>query len=683
MATGSAEPAGDQLISVWNMVTGQLFRELKGHLSDITSLAFSPDGTRLVSGSMDGSIKWWDLGSKQRPFFLGRSGARLQAIAARADGVFVAMVSGSHGKPAMLELWNMTTGQREWTQDASEDFAGSVLFSPDGREIITAGGIIGKKGEIKTWNALSGMLLDSWTTDFTCYGLAINADGTLLASAGGNRFSAGKQQPKNELKIWDRRKGGLLHNLGSGTGETTTTVAFHPDGTRCVSGTRDQFTIWDSISGQPLRTVSAHDGPINHIACSPDGKYIVTGGNDALRIWNAEDGEWIANLDGHQGLIYALAFSPDGARLVSSDNRSSIRIWDLVSHEQLLKLEAPDAAVTSLAFAHDNCLVGGRSDGRIQVWRGANSGAIGSVGGASAAGSSDDVQPQWCLPGVRKSIRRTEASSEIKLWETATGRLLHHLHGLKPGGAPRSFAFDPASTLVAASQESQLGLSEEILIWEIATGQVVHRISDPGHANLLGFSNDGNRLVAWGLGRGANAWDLISGKPVPTQPGDEIQKPDAISPDLRFTAIPIGTRIRLIANQPPSQLETVLRRQWNHPVILNRHLQVQAHQRAGRAYAAWFELDRRLFEMERPTPEDFRLRNLALLAALKQFPEHRMLKRLVAQLLIAHPETIVKPADLIPSLVEALPVETRHRHFFKNWVDCISATARWTMLSPH
>ncbi len=653
VATGSAAGVGGHVISVWNSATGQLVRELKGHIGHITSLAFSPDGTRLVSGSVDGSIKIWDVAPQSRPFLLGTRGASLQAIAARKDGAFVATVHGEAGKASVLDPWNMTTGQRERSWEVAQEFAGCVVFSPDGREIITAGGIIDKIGEIKTWDALTGKLLSEWQADLPCMALAISPDGPMLVSAGSNLFSENfEKEPKSELKVWDRRSGKVLHNLRNGESHFYA-VAFHPDGTHFVTGSRGDFTIWDGKRGQVVRTVHAHDSPVYRIAYSPDGQYLVTGSSDALRVWNAANGEWIADLEGHAGLIYALAFSPDGTRLVSSDNRASVRVWELASRQQLLKLDTPDATVTGLVFGHDNCLVGSRSDGRIQVWLARTRAASIRLEGHRYKVRATMFSPNGAYLISGNQSLRQEIPSEVKLWDTATGQLLHNLQGLKPGGI-RAFAFHPASTLVAASHYSQSGVAEEIVVWNVATGQLHLRISHPEVlGGLLGFSADGKRLVAWGAGV-LKAWDLTSGALVPAQVGDSTQESEAISPDQRFIAFPIGTRIHLVPNQPPSELEVSLRRQWNESVIPQRTSQSRLHLQAGRAYAAWFEAERNLFETEQPKPEDYRLRDDALLAALKQCPKHLSLVRSAARLLIARPDTNLKPADLLPILADEM-----------------------------
>jgi WD40 repeat protein/serine/threonine protein kinase len=659
VATGSAAAGGEFAISVWNTATGQLVRELKGHLGHITSLAFSPDGSRLMSGGADGNIKCWDVEQKPRAFYLGGPGDSLRGIAARKDGAFVATVRSMGGKAGMLDLWNMTTGKLERAWAVSKDIVECVAFSPDGSEIITAGGVVDKSGEIKRWDASTGKLLGEWQTDLPCFALALSPDGNFIVSAGSNLFSAEyEQQPKAELKVWERGSGKLLHNLQTGT-TPIFAIAFHPDGTHFSCGSRGQLTTWDVKSGQVLRTVHAHDAQVYRVAYSPDGKYIATGSNVSLRLWNAADGELIADLEGHtSGLIYALAFSPDATRLVSSDNRGSVRVWDLTTRQQLLKLATPDATVTGLAFGYDNCLLGCRSDGRIHVWP-----APLQATSTRLEGHRYNVRVTMFSPNSAYLLSankegRPEIPSEVKLWDTATGRLLHDLQGLKPGGV-RLVAFHPQATLVAASADSRIGTSDEIVVWDVATGQIHLHITDPvSFGDLLGFSNDGNRLLSKSS-RGVKAWDLTTGLVVPAQPDDTVfYEAVAMSPDRRYTAYPVGTRIHLAQNRMPSELELSLRLEWNTPPTRVRSQLTRLHMQAGRFYAAWFEAERKLYETETPTADDFRFRDDALLAALKQCPKNQALLRSAARLLISRPETNLKASELIPLLADTTTQNT-------------------------
>ena len=108
------------------------------------------------------------------------------------------------------------------------------------------------------------------------------------------------------------------------------TLAFSPDGTMLVSGSRDKtIKFWEIPSGQLIRTVEAHDGGVHTVTFSPDGKVLASCSDDTtIKLWDSSTGNLICTLQGHTGPVRSIAFSSDGRRLVSGSHDKTVRLWE-------------------------------------------------------------------------------------------------------------------------------------------------------------------------------------------------------------------------------------------------------------------------------------------------------------------------------------------------------------------
>ena len=258
-----------------------LFYELQGHKGSVNSVAFSPDGRNIVSGSADSTLLIWDAASGQRGFIRQHSDL-VKSVAFSPDGRRI--VSGSadntlrlmydSGEPIGLPILRYFSG-------GSRGHTGwviSVAFSPDSRRIVS-----------------------------------------------GSR--------DNTLRLWDGGNGKSIGSPLQGHTGSVNSVAFSPlDDRLIVSGSTDNtLRLWDATSGKPIGSpLQGHTSSVNSVAFSPDGRRIVSGSRDnTLRLWDATSGKPIGSpLQGHMGSVNSVAFSPDGRRIVSGSADITLRLWD-------------------------------------------------------------------------------------------------------------------------------------------------------------------------------------------------------------------------------------------------------------------------------------------------------------------------------------------------------------------
>jgi WD40 repeat protein len=256
------------------------FYALQGHKKSVYSVAFSPDGSRIISRSIDNTIRISDSAS---------------------------------GKPLSQQLQSY-----EFLASVS-----TVAFSPDGRRIVS--GSVDKT--IRIWDAASGKPLSQPLQGHK------DAVRSVAFSPDGRRIVSGSSD--NTIRIWDAASGKPISLPLKGHTDWVWDVAFSPDGRRIVSGSSDDtIRIWDAASGKPLsQPLQGHTDQVNSVAFSPDGRSIVSGSrDDTLRIWDATSGKTLSQpLRGHTSAVNSVAFSPDGRRIVSGSIDGTIRIWDAAS----------------------------------------------------------------------------------------------------------------------------------------------------------------------------------------------------------------------------------------------------------------------------------------------------------------------------------------------------------------
>ena len=315
----------DRTLKLWDAATGRLIRTFEGRI-DISSVAFSPDGKRLASGGFNGA-NLWDAatGHMQRVLEEG-SWKGIDSIAFSPDGAQVLLASDK-----MLKLYNAETGRVIRTFKGHTAAVTSVAFSPDGARLLSGS----EDKTLKLWDATNGRLLRSLR------GHSDRVTSVAFSRDGARILSGSKDET---LMLWDARTGRNLRTY-KGHGESVASVAFSPDGARAVSASTFKLGVWNIGSGQLERLWDPEQQVLNSVAFAPDGATVVAGGgHNILKLWNPANGKLLHNLGSELPFVRSVRFSPEGTHILSnvlpwieaySTSRGDVRLWDAVTGQLL------------------------------------------------------------------------------------------------------------------------------------------------------------------------------------------------------------------------------------------------------------------------------------------------------------------------------------------------------------
>ena len=464
----------DQTVRMWDASSGRELPPLIGHSSFTLSVAFSPDGQRIVTGSQDQTAKVWDVASGKEVLTFKGHKAQICSVAFCPDGQRV--VTGSDDGTA--KLWEAATGKELITFRGHGGPVKCVGFSPDGRRVVTSGEgqtadiwdatvdreVLTLKGQQPFLEALlarKGKVIP--TGPITC--LAFSPDGQRIIATSEDQ----------RARVWDSASGKELFSVNGAW-----SAAFSPDGQRFVTVGGDVFEtvngisrklssvkVFEAAGGQELLTLIGHSNGIWSVAFSPNGQRIATGGLDGTAmVWEASSGKELLTLTPEQehGLgwsIYSIAFSPDSRRIVTGSGDQTAKVWEVASGKELLTLKGHRAPVNSVAFSPDGQqIVTGSDDGTAEVWDADSGKEVLTLNGHSG--------PVKCVVFSPDSQRVSTGSSDrsAKLWDSASGKELLTLKG--HDGPVTCVAIAPEGNRIATGSEDGT-----IKVWTAASKEQV------------------------------------------------------------------------------------------------------------------------------------------------------------------------------------------------------------------
>jgi WD40 repeat protein len=389
--------------------------------------------------------------------------------------------------------------------------ASYFAFSADGKLLAaTAYGV----PELRLWEVSSGKEL--WRAQFPrvhTYGagmrpLAFSPDGKWIAMGCAD----------TSIRLWDTASGRATHRLECG--KPMVDLAFSPDGkVLAARGPAGGIGLWDPAGGRSLGTWGKSVW-VGQLAFSPDGKTLTAlvpvDGKFGAASWDVAKGEQRGShvLDPDEG--FAGALSPDGALYaVPTKDGKTIRLLATDSNKEVCRTEGEASCPAGVAFSADGrALTATTHDGTVRVWEAATGKLLHRL-----TGLSSPVERVALSPAGRVLLTVQRADLAIHLWDVAKGKELHAFPGHRTGPLAVAFSGD-GKTVLTASHDWRRGTPVSawddwsLRRWDPETGKELGVTSrDPkGEVHYCAFSPDGSRLATVLHDGTLRLWDAGAGK---------------------------------------------------------------------------------------------------------------------------------------------------------------------------
>jgi WD40 repeat protein len=305
-------------IHVWNAGDFKEITRFHAHQRGVRSVAFSPDGTRFVSGGMDDTVRAWDTRMfDDNAVPLKSHTSDISSLTFSVDGIHMMSRLPEFGLPATVRVWNV----RRFEELGQVECASLFVFSPTSARAV----VQQEDMSLSLWN-LSPLekILDLST----------------LQSTGDRRVES---------------------------------ISYSPEGTHIVCGMpRGTIEILNAVNLERLATFEAHSSPVLDVRFSTNGTRLVSrSASDGIRVWRADTLDRMGEIALHQGSVECMAVSPLGTHVVAALHDKTVRVWSTVTFEELTSLEFGSDGylpATHVAFSPDGRCILARRFSKTRVW---------------------------------------------------------------------------------------------------------------------------------------------------------------------------------------------------------------------------------------------------------------------------------------------------------------------------
>ena len=512
------------------------------------TFVYSRDGDTLASWGQGGSVQLWNAVTGQNIHTI-EGQYNNYCFAFSPDGSTIAYsIRAMPEISNKVHLWDVTSSKYKKTLTGHKYLIESIIYAPDGKTIASMSPQDGRppgstKTDILLWDAETGNLKHTLTYDKYVHLITYSPDGKTLAVAADSQFFLWDSQ----IFLWDVVSGKLKHKLLGGA-----PFVYSPDGkTIAVNGFLNTISLWNAVSGRPLRSLNGPWG-VTPLQYSPDGKTLIglDKYNNTVCIWDVDTAKLKHTFTyKHSSDVKSLAYSPDGKTLASGGNAGMIRLWDVASRTQRLKLNG-SSMIETIAYSPDGkSIATDNGQNEVLLWD-ARNGKLKQT--LQLDGSHFHVHSIAYSPDG-KTLAINGSENTIELWDVLNGTHKQTLTGhTKPVS---SLAYSPDGKTLASGSSGT-----NIFLWDVSTGEHKRTLSGNTRAvSTVAFFPDGTTLASVSYYGNLHLWDLESGQVKFTI--SQIGHPVAYSPDGMMLASERGDGFIDLRNAHTGKLKKALKLQ--------------------------------------------------------------------------------------------------------------------------
>lgn len=351
----------DNNIIHWNLSNGEILETFKGHNNVVYGVAMVD--FRFVSGSSDGTLRYWDLASGAQVNRLNIDGA-VSGIYPLGENEEMTVVAGSYN--GQVEILDHTLTPLR-TITPPEEMLG-LDVNPARDLLVTGAG--GDEGVISVWQFSDGVLQKEKAFGFRIYDLSLHPEGEWIAFVG-NSGNVGLWNWKTDE---ERTIATATSAQLAAQNPLIRTVQFSLDGTQILTagsgGISNNVFLFDFASGELVQTYTGHQGTVYSVAFSPDGRYIASSSEDnSIIVWHITQDEPSLSLYGHTGDVIAMRFSSESRFIISGGVDNTVRLWDIESGSEIQRFDTKSSLFSVSIDAQSQTIFSGDTEGNLQRWQ--------------------------------------------------------------------------------------------------------------------------------------------------------------------------------------------------------------------------------------------------------------------------------------------------------------------------
>jgi WD40 repeat protein len=540
---------GDGVLNWWEVSSGRCLRSIPAHVGSVLAVSVSADGSHALTGGRDATLKLWEMATGNcLQKFAGHTD-KVHAVTLSADGRLA--LSGSADRT--VRLWAVATGECLLVFDGHLGAVTSVALSRDGRLALSGS----EDRTVKFWRLRPGRCLATLeghggTVNAVCFlggarqALSASADRTLaLWRLPRDRiapFVLSRVLPsETALAAWTDYERTLARSRQAASSGAIAEAAQLIRAARSRAGfgrrpeaMREWAGLYSRLRRQVLQggwegdSYAGHAGPVSSLCLSPDGRLALSGGADrTLRLWEIESARCLRIFEGHHGAVTSMALSGDGRLALSGGVDAALKLWDVTTGECLATSWGLTDLITSVSLSADGRFaLMGCADGSVQLWEAATERRL-----RLFAGHADPVHSvclssdgRHALSGgaqflIRNETERFFTAGQLRMWDTATGRLLPLFDGHRGAVTAVALSFDGRFAVtgggewVSSPEDGRFSQSGQVYLWELSTGRCLRTFT--GHTDAVTsvcLSFDGRHVLSGSVDRTVRLWDVLSGR---------------------------------------------------------------------------------------------------------------------------------------------------------------------------